>query len=372
MELPEKIISQVKTCAFCYLMCRHYCTIASVQRINHSTPRGKALILHEILGKRLEMNEESARLFYMCTNCGRCYVACETKASNPPEIFEEVRHFEVSNNISPREIVEVAENIIETGNPYGLRGDRLIDGGLVDESLFENKSKYLYYIGGEIRAAHPEIAQKTIRLLGEIGIGLRVMRDEPDDGAFLYILGFRDAAKKAADNLLRRLKEEKVKDVIVSDPLSYAAFKVYYPKLGISSCETKVMHVTELLRENDKFKSLKKELKSSTVYHDPCFLGRRSTDLYDPSRELLKQIYGLELKEPWFSKEHAFCCGGMLRPIDEYWAGKVAERLAKEFKSLNVDFVTTSCPRCKDSLNRVGVKAYDIAEILEMILPKRD
>lgn len=371
MKISEEMKRQIKTCAFCYLMCRHYCTTALVQRINYSTPRGKALILYELLNGRLSLEKEVSRLFYMCTNCGRCYVACETKASNPPEIFEEVRHFIVSSGIAPREIIDIAENIQKTGNVYGLREDRLIDKGLIDESHFESKSGYLYYVGGEIRFAQPEIAQKTIRLLQRIGIRIRIMRNEPDDGAMLYILGFRDAARRAADNLLRRLREERVGEVIVSDPLSYAAFKSYYPKLGISLDGIEVMHVIELLYENEKFKSLEYRLKALSTYHDPCFLGRRSLDLYDPPRELLKQIRGLELKEPKFNREHTLCCGGLLKPIDRYWAEKVAEKLIGELKSLKVDFVITACPRCKDSLSHAGIKAYDISEVLEMASSER-
>jgi len=354
LKVSEKTASQIETCAFCYLMCRHYCTIASVQRVNYSTPRGKALILYEIVNGRIKMDRELARIFYLCTNCGRCYIACETKASNPPEIFEEVRSAIVSEGLAPEEVEQVVKSLQKLG-------DRLVDEALVEDEFLDGKSEYLYYLGGEIRNAQVEIAQKTLALLKLLKVDVKIMREEPDDGAMFYLLGYRDLAEKAAKNLLSKLRKNNVRKLIVSDPLSYMAFKVYYPKLGLSLDDIEIMHLTEFLA-NKKIPSGK--LKATTVYHDPCFLGRRSAGIYEEPRELLRRIPGLELKELTFNREHSLCCGGLLRPIDEYWANKIAMKLADELRSLEVDFVTTACPRCKASLNQAGIKAYDIAEVL--------
>jgi len=367
MKVSKEIFSQIKTCAFCYLMCRHYCSISSVQRTNYSTPRGKALILYGILNNEFKMNDELARLFYLCTNCGRCYVACETKASNPPEIFEEIRALEVSEGLVPKDIAKLAENLSEKGNIYGSPEDKVAK-VLPKEAFLDGESDLLYYVGGEVRSAQPEIAQAAVELLKTIGVDVKVLENEPGDGGMLYILGFREKARDSAEKLIKELKKAHVKTLIVSDPLSYAAFKIYYPKLGLSLGDLKVVHLTEfLVKKPISFN----KLEAATAYHDPCFLGRRTNNLYDEPRELLRRIPGLDLKEPEFNREHSLCCGGLLRPIDSYWADKVAERIAEEFKRLEIDFATTSCPRCKDSFNRVGIKTYDIAEVLKMAASKR-
>jgi Fe-S oxidoreductase len=45
------------------------------------------------------------------------------------------------------------------------------------------------------------------------------------------------------------------------------------------------------------------------VYHDSCYLGRYN-GVYDPPREILKRIPGVELVEPeYWTKQRGLCCG---------------------------------------------------------------
>lgn len=361
MKLPDKIMNMVRSCTFCYLMCRHYCTISIVQRVNQSIPTGKAMILYKLLNGEIQLNKDVAGVFYNCTNCGRCYIACETKISNPPEWIEEARYMLTSSGVIPEKVKALRENVLRHGNIHGLSEDRLFDKISDMEEVCEGRSDTLYYVGGDIRSGHAEIAEKTIELFRKLSIKVKVLRDEPPDGGILYILGFRDEARRLATKLMEEIRRNGINRVIVSDPLAYTSLKIYYPKMGIDMSGLEVIHVLELLSEKPmKFD----RLAAMVVYHDPCFLGRRSTGVYEPPRMLLKKIPGLELKETTFNRNHAFCCGGLLQPIDEYWAKKVAEMLAERLGSKDVDFVVTACPRCLDSLRNIDVKAMDIIEIL--------
>lgn len=361
MEFPEETVKQIKNCAFCYLMCRHYCTIASVQRVNYSTPTGKAILLYKLMNNEIRISENLTYLFYNCTNCGRCYVACETKASNPPEYLEEVRYRLVEDGMVPRRIEELMEKIVRYGNVYGASEDVLLEKLSSSENIFKSDSRILYYAGGDIRSKHPEIAEETIKLLRKLSVNVKVLESEPPDGNMLYILGFREQARRMAMNLLEEVRKHKISKIIVSDPLAYANFKVYYPKMGVTLADIEVVHILEFIsKKTMKFD----KLAATAVYHDPCFLGRRSTGIYEAPRMLLNKIPGLKLMKVAFEKEHALCCGGLLRPISEHWANKVAENLARMLRSAPADLVVTACPRCLDSLNSVRVKAVDIISIL--------
>lgn len=361
MEFPEQIARQIKNCAFCYLMCRHYCTIASVQRVNYSTPTGKAILLHKLMNNEIRLNENFAHLFYNCTNCGRCYIACETKVSNPPEYLEEARYRFTEKGVIPRRVEELKEKILGYGNAYGIPGDALLEKLSGSENIFKSESRILYYAGGDIRSKHPELAEETIKLLRKLSVNVKVLENEPPDGNMLYILGFREQAKKMAMDLLEEVRRHKISKIIVSDPLVYVNLKICYPKMGITPADMEVVHILEFVSEKpvrfDRF-------TATAVYHDPCFLGRRSTGIYEAPRLLLGKIPGLKLVKAAFEREHTLCCGGMLRPISEYWADRVAENLARMLKSASADLVVTACPRCLDSLNSVGVKAFDIISIL--------
>jgi Fe-S oxidoreductase len=85
------------------------------------------------------------------------------------------------------------------------------------------------------------------------------------------------------------------------------------------------------------------------VYHDPCYLGRKGSDLYDEPREVLSAIPGLELVEPAMTRRQATCCGGggLVRPVYPRICLEVAkEKLDQQFLPLGVDGVVSACPFC--------------------------
>ena len=97
-------------------------------------------------------------------------------------------------------------------------------------------------------------------------------------------------------------------------------------------------------------------LSLKVTYHDPCDLGRHC-GVYEAPRRLIGAVPGVEL-----NREHGRCCGGGLWALDT--------ELVEEVSPLGVDAVVTACPLCytnlryASELGKVGVKVYDLAELL--------
>ena len=111
------------------------------------------------------------------------------------------------------------------------------------------------------------------------------------------------------------------------------------------------------------------------TFHDPCYLGRRN-DVYDPPRQILAAIPGLEIVEMPRSREDALCCGGGGgRMWMETAAGeRFGDLRVGEAAGTGADVLVTACPHCiaclEDSLKQSGspMRVMDIAELADAAL----
>ena len=109
------------------------------------------------------------------------------------------------------------------------------------------------------------------------------------------------------------------------------------------------------------------------TYHDPCHLGRHLSDagVYEPPRNILKSIPGIELVEMERIRENSWCCGAgaSVSQVNPDFAMWTANERLKEAKATGATALVTSCPWCernfKDAIKEYGqeIEIYDIAEI---------
>jgi heterodisulfide reductase subunit D len=107
------------------------------------------------------------------------------------------------------------------------------------------------------------------------------------------------------------------------------------------------------------------------TYHDPCDLGRKS-GIYDPPREVLAHIPGLELREMALARENAQCCGGggdVEMTDSEVTHGVAVQRLA-HVQATGANIVVSACQQCKRTLqegarqHRIRIRVIDVVELL--------
>ena len=180
--------------------------------------------------------------------------------------------------------------------------------------------------------------------------------------------------------------------------------KVDYPKLlGISTADLgfEVKHITELADQWVKDGSLKLEnrVDAKLTYHDSCGLGRLSepwfhwegelgdwgtwnparqirdgvNGVYEPPRDLLKAIPGVELVEMLRRRDQVYCCGaggGAKDAFPDFSLFAAGERL-REASTVGAEAIVASCPLCKENFKdaaKDGMKVYDITELIAMAI----
>src|SRR5262249_23351429 len=120
-----------------------------------------------------------------------------------------------------------------------------------------------------------------------------------------------------------------------------------------------------------------KGVKAKVVYHDSCYLGRYN-GVFEPPREILKRIPGVELVEAAWSREKGLCCGAggaQMWMEEQHGVERVNKRRTLQLVDTGAGVVASGCPFCQtmltDGINGLGdelkrpVEQLDVAEVLE-------
>ena len=174
-------------------------------------------------------------------------------------------------------------------------------------------------------------------------------------GIPMLISGRWDVWEENMKQNVANMKARGVETVITSCPACLLVWKEYYPqwceKLGIEyGIEAK--HYSEVLAEEIKAGRLELpgEIDMTVTFHDSCHAGR-ACGLYEPPRELLQAIPGIELKEMEHNREDGLCCGSVLTLIGATpVAADIGEQRLQEALDIGVSDVVALCPCCQFQL----------------------
>jgi Fe-S oxidoreductase len=140
--------------------------------------------------------------------------------------------------------------------------------------------------------------------------------------------------------------------------------------VGKSSFE--LYHITEYLDKLVKEGKLKftKEFKKKIAYHDPCHLGRHAK-VFDPPRNILKAIPGVQIVEMRHERDDSQCCGagGGFKSAFNDMAESIAARRVQEAVDAGAELIVTACPFCQVNLmagaKKAGldIKTMDVVQV---------
>lgn len=357
-----------------------------------------------VLNNDLEFTPKLLDALEQCTLCGACDVRC--KRNLDIEVLSVIEAFKakaVESGKGPApEHKKMAESIGKSHNRYGL-SQNSHTGWITNDIKPKDKADILYFVGCRSSYKNKEIARATAKILKKTNTDFMVSSDEWCCGYPLFSTGQIKQFKKQVSHNIEMVKKSGASTVLVSCAEGYKTWKVDYPKImGKSTADMgfKVVHIVELIDQKLKEGSLKlggsKPLK--VTYHDPCNLGRLSEPwyhwegkylrygvaepsktyrrgekgVYDPPRNILKAISGIELVEMERNKDNSWCCGagaGVDVAFKDFALWTATERL-EEAESTGAEAIVTCCPACKTIFNEAAkvndkkLKVYDITEIV--------
>jgi Fe-S oxidoreductase len=365
---------------------------------------GKMRIGLAMVEGRLEYSDALLKILYACTLCGACDVGCKRNLDLEIELtLEALRIKAVKDGKGPMpEHKKIAQKIMQKHNFFGSPHENRKK-WLTDEIKLSPKADVLYFVGCSASYTHPEIARATAKILNTSGTPFMLLPDEWCCGNMLYSVGMIDEARELAQRNIEAVRQTGANTLLTSCAEGYRMWKVDYPKmLNISTADLgfKIVHLTEYVDELIKKGALRlsNRIDLRLTYHDPCSLSRLSepwvpwkgerglwgvvnpplerrrgtNGIYQPPRDILNSIPGVELVEMIRMRENAFCCGAGRGTKEAFpdFASWAAEQRLVEAKEVGAEAIVSACPWCKDNFteavknNGKSLKVLDFSELV--------
>lgn len=372
---PSDVAYYAYACAQCGY-CVEDCTLYQGRGWESSSPRGKWSFLKDVLDGRDAFDQEMTNTFLLCTTCERCDITCQLDLPIEPTwglLRGNLVQEQGFATFPPFEIMGAA-----------LKGQRNIWGGLAENRdqwitddvrpRIKETAKTAYFAGCTASFVEHDIAQSATKLLDAAGVEFTVLgKDEMCCGIPMLVAGKWDLWEQSLRHNVAAMRARGVDEVITSCPACWLVWSTYYPewanKLGIDYPFT-ARHYSQVLADKLAEGSFKlSELPQSfarrdasvgparVTFHDSCHIGRAG-GVYEPPRDLIKAIPGVEYVEMAHHHENALCCGSVLTRIGEPdpTSNHLGAARIREAEASGAEALLALCPCCQFQL-RVSAKA---------------
>lgn len=320
----------------------------------------------------LQFSEHLAKLVYTDLGCGACREICPENI-DIPAITRALRKEMVDRQLEPPKLKQIFLALKDKHNIFGeekLRSNWSYGLGL------PNKGKTLYFSGCSASYTYPQTAKAIIKILSEASVEIAYLgEDEWCCGAPALWSGHIEFFEKIAKHNLSAVKASEANTVIFGCSVCYNTFKTYYQSI-IGKLSFKALHISEVIYDLlTKDKIHLHPIRKRFTYHDPCHLGR-DEKVYEPPREIIKNIPEAEFYEMPRNRKNALCCGEgiMVSALFPNLTRKVSTNRISEAKETGADAIITCCPGCVTTLNKaakwlnskekVRIEVYDLPMVV--------
>jgi heterodisulfide reductase subunit D len=354
-----------------------FCPLYERGRTFTASAGGLLYLEKAILNGQLDYTKELADLAFTCATCSACDGQCViVRCDNPNMALSDyirlLRYELVKRGIIPEgPIKKMYEQVKKDGD---FSGNGLAKTPIIPESVLDGKADTLFVATCMHNKATVKVYEAAGNLLKKMNKRVALFADDGCCGSTLYDFGFWDQLPALVEKKWEKISSFGKRYLLFVDPHCQEFMTNKYEKIidGFSGFEGK--HFSELLVDafkKGKLTSKNNAKKIKVSYHDPCFLGR-GLGIYEPPRQVLGFLKGVEFVEMKRNREQSFCCGA--RALGTYFKDfsvKTAKERIREFLDTKADVLITACPHCKEIFQKVVSGGADRIKDLSEFVAER-
>ena len=340
------------------------------------SPRGKWYWLRQYMEGKVKWDQKMVDTFLVCTTCEICNLRCSSVLpieTSWMKLRGKLIDEEDRMTFPPFEIM--AASLRKEGNIWaGYRKNRTewFPKHLWEKHGPEHQARIAYFAGCTASYVETDIAQATVTALDAAGVDFTYVGNvENCCGTPMLVAGKWDVFKEIMLKNIAVMQKAGVETVTTSCPACDMMWRVIYPqwaeKLGLEY-NLQAKHYSEIIAEaiaEGKFK-FTQEVPAVVTWHDSCHIGRVS-GVYEPPREMIKAIPGVELREMAHNRDNGLCCGSVLTLIKEPEVAKeIGSHRLQEAIDVGAEKMLALCPCCEFQLRVTAEKTEAPLEVMDL------
>ena len=320
---------------------------------------------------------------WACVSCYACMERCPS-LNEHVHLIVEMRRYLVARGEVEERLQAALTNLSRYGNSMGQPARARVrwtqDLGFTLKDARREAADYLWFVG-DYASYDPRVQPATraaARVFQRAGLDVAILYDEERNaGTDVRRVGEEGLFEMLREKNLQAMAKAQFRRVVTTDPHTYHALRNEYTLNGRGTpAGARVLHHTELLDEllAARRLPLRRPVRVTATYHDPCYLGR-ANGVYAPPRRVLRAL-GVRLREMPRNRRGSYCCGaGGGRIWMEETPGikeRPAESRVREAAALGVDTLVVVCPKdyvmFQDALKTTGLEGkLVIRDVMELV-----
>ncbi len=359
-NFPNNVDNEVIACIQCGF-CRAGCPTFAESTLESLNAKGRVTLAFNMLKDKIQPSEDLAKRLYQCMLCLNCKSVCPAQVK-VSDIIRSARERLVDQGFLPDSFKLALSSMIDSLNPLLAPKEKRADSYPSNfKKAVPGETEVLLHMGCVTSFQDIKIIPSIIEILDKAGINYGALGEEESCCGYLaYLVGDKKTFKKAMNICSETFSSYKPKELLTTCAGCLKTFRDLYPRYGALN-GYKVTHAVELMEkliEQNRLNFNKDAKAIKVVYHDPCDMGRHM-GIYEPPRNILRAIPGVELLEFPLNRALAKCCGGGggLKGFDNKLSSDIGYKRLLSAIDLGVDAIVSACPSCKGSFNQAAAKA---------------